>query len=546
MTSFISTIRSLPTRVWVTCKAHPRKSILLVVIVGIALVLMLTGSDTAEAPVEDARTPLVSVASVAAISQDTAPLLLLGEVRSVSQAELRAQKSGKVTQVYVRAGQYVPAGAVLAEIENAGERAAVLSAQGTVAAAQAQLDRVRAGDRGEDKASATAQAQSALVGLESAKNNARSTYSQAYTLAQDALYAQADDFFTNTYTVRPSFRVNSASYDERSILEKERVEIGYLLTQWKEAAQVTIPDSAIDTRLQTAERDLERIKNFMNTISSYVSEQELTDDFTSADKTAQEAKILGARASIDSARGAIQGARTGLAAALSAAQVTSLNESKSVTGARPEDIASAEAGVTQARGALLSAQALLENSLLRTPIAGTVSTLNVARGDFVSGQDTLAVVANPGAQEIEVFVSAVARERITVGQPVLVAGVHQGIVTSAAPGLDPITKKARVTAALTAKTSMVQGAFVELAFTGTSTAVTASSTDFRIPLSAIKVLPTGLAVFSVNEQGALVAHPIEEGTIVGDRMIVRDVAPDLLIVTDVRGLKEGEVVEIAR
>lgn len=511
----------------------------------IIAVVILRGGTTGVVP-EEARIPQVTVNSVAVLSSETEPLVLLGEVRSVSQAELRAQKSGEVTQVYVRPGQFVKAGAILAEISNQGERAAVLSAQGMVAAAKAQLQKITTGARSEDRLSSTAQTEAARITLQSSKDSARSAYSQAYTFAQDAIYAQTDDFFSDIYTVNPSFRIRTASFDESNALEAERLLIGKKLEAWKQKTLSTIPDGEIETRLTEAQKDLEIIKEYLTKISAYISEQPIEGDTTNAVKASQEAVILGARSSIDNARGVINGARSGLAAAQSGSTVASLSESTIVTGARSEDVAAVQAGVTQAQGALAGAYAQLENTIIRTPISGTVSTLNVDRGDFLNSFDVVAVVANEGALEIEVFVSDSARERVVVGAPVLIAGKYKGTVTSVSPGLDPVTKKSRVTVGITDDAVLSNGSYVEVALTGDEKEITtASSTQLFVPISAIKVLPKGLAVFSVSEEGTLVAHPITEGTIVGSKMLVPEgLTTDMLIVTDVRGLSEGDKVEI--
>lgn len=546
MTSLLSRIVSLPTNLFHHGKRHPKKSVgaAIAVAVILALVIMFGGSAE-EATVVEVLTPSVKVASVAALSQDTEPLILLGEVRSVTQAELRAQKSGKMTRVNVRAGQFVGAGTILAEIENNAERAAVLSAQGALAAAEANLTKVVTGARGEDKASATAQTASAVTTLQTAEEGARNAYSQSYSLAADAIFAQADDFFTGVYTVDPRFRVRTATFDEKQILESERLAIGTLLEAWKIETLTQIDAAVLDSKLAEATANLERIKAFLNRISTFVSEQEVGTDLTTTEKAAQEASILGARTSIDSARTAVAGARSGLAGARSAQRISSLSESKIVVGARIEDVQAAEAAVTQAQGALAGAFAILENSLIRTPISGTVSTLNVARGDFVSVQQSIAVVANPGVLEIEAFVSGTALDRVRVDMPVLVAGSLTGKVTSRAPGLDPITKKARVTVSAPDDTGIVNGSFVELALMENGTEETVTLDEFMIPITAVKVLPKGFALFTVTPDGVLEAIPITEGPIIGSRMLVKDsLSQNLQIVVDVRGFKEGDEVEV--
>ncbi|KKS29115.1 MAG: hypothetical protein UV60_C0010G0012 [Parcubacteria group bacterium GW2011_GWA2_43_11] len=546
MTEILHTTRSLSKKGWLRIKQHPRISIAALVVVSLLLgFVIFERNDEAVSP-DEVRVPSVVVTSVAVLSAETEPFVLLGEVRSVSQAELRAQKSGEVTQVYVRPGQFVKAGAILAEISNQSERAAVLSAQGMVAAAKAQLDKINAGARTEDKTSSVVQSQAAQLSLQTSKQSARSAYSQAYTLAQDALFAQADDFFSNPYTVNPSFRIRTASFDEKQVIEKERIEIAKILESWKQKTATPISDEALETRLVEAEKDLERIKTFLNSISSYISEQTIDANLTSATKAAQEATVLGARSNISSAQNIVHGARNGLTAAKSGAQVASLTSDVVLGGARSEDVAAVQAGVTQAQGALAGAYAQLENTVIRTPISGTVSTLNANRGDFLNSFDVVAVVANEGALEIEVFVSDSARERVVVGDPVLIAGKYQGTVTSVSPGLDPVTKKSRITIGITDEVELSNGSYVEVALMGDNKEIlTASSSKLFVPIAAVKVLPKGLAVFTVSEENTLVAHLIEEGSIVGSKMLVPSgITPELMIVTDARGLSEGDVVEI--
>jgi multidrug efflux pump subunit AcrA (membrane-fusion protein) len=253
VTRIISRLKAYTTTLFTYGKQHPRKSAILV---GVLLALLVVGSpfgggveDTPKLGTSDAS---VRLASVAVLSEGGDSLVLLGEVRSVSQAELRAEKSGEVRRVYVSAGQYVRAGAILAEIENGSERAGVLQAQGTLQAAQAALSKATAGARGEDKASASAQTTNADIALSAARDAARSAYSQSYSLAQNAVFAVADDYFSNPYTVNPSFRVRTADYDERQVLEDVRVDIGRHLDTWKESTLETIPNDMLYSKLHEA------------------------------------------------------------------------------------------------------------------------------------------------------------------------------------------------------------------------------------------------------------------------------------------------------
>jgi multidrug efflux pump subunit AcrA (membrane-fusion protein) len=524
---------------------QPRTAIFGILLIFGAFLTIIFTFDTEMSEPSATRIPSVQLASVRSLSSNSDAITILGEVRSVSQIELRTQKPGEITRVYVTAGDTVTAGSILGEIENSAERAVVLSAQGSVNAAQAQLEKVRVGARGEDKTSSVVQAEAAIVSLDAAQDSARSAYSQAYTLAQDAVYAQADDFFTNAFTVNPSFRIRSATYEERQVLEAERVAIGDMLKVWKENTNATIPEDALATRLTEAENNLERVKRFLIDISSFISEQDVDNGITSTEKATQEATILGARTSVDSARSAINGARTSLAQALSTAQVARLNESKTITGSRNEDVVFAEASLTQARGALASAYSALEKTLFRTPISGTVTTFNVNTGDFVSSFETIAVVANEGALEIEAFVSDDIRSRITAGDAVLIDGTYNGTVTSVAPGLDPVTKKSRVTIGVADDAPLINGSYADIEILSDTERTEETVEEVLVPITAVKVLPRTFAVFTVNNENIIEAVPIEEGPIVGSNMIIPDGIPlDMDIVIDARGIREGDTVEV--
>ncbi len=512
----------------------------------LALGLLLRTSPTQELA-KNATTTRVALVPVAALGADGDSLTVLGEVRNVSQAELRAQASGKVTRVNTRTGSSVAAGTVLAELENAAQRAGVLQAEGAVLAAEAHVSRVKNGARPEDRASASAGATSAEVSFTQARENARAAYSSAFSAAQDAVFAKADTFFSNQYTVRPSFRITSASYDEAEALGHERAELGTLLDAWKDRAVAPLPDDALQAALTEAQATLDRTKRFLDRVAYFVAKQEVTEDRTAAAIAADNAALALARQAIDGARAGVVGAQSGLAAAWNAATTASLNESKIVVGERREDVQAAEAGLLQARGALAAARASLEYTLIRTPIAGTVTSLSIAAGDFLSPQQQVAVVAREGAQEVVAYVSDAVRSRSAVGMHARVAGSFAGVVVSLDPGLDPATKLARMTVSVPQPARLTNGSFVEVALTAaTSTrqaAAATSSTAWYLPIEAIKVLPGGLAVLTVSD-GVLTAVPIPEGTIIGDRMLVRDtLMPDLKIVADARGKVVGERVE---
>lgn len=533
-------------RFWNYIRRNMRYAIFvaIVVVLGIGGLVFALTRDTSPQQAPTVDTHAVKVASVASLSEE-GTLTLTGEVRSQSEAELRAETGGQVTGVYVKAGQYVGAGTILAETENASQRAGVLSAQGAVAAAQASLAKIQGGARAEDRTAASAQQESSQTSLEQARISAASSYSQAFNMAEDAVLSKADNFFNNPLTVRPHFKIKTASYDESLALEQERVAIGDLLNTWRNETTTNIAQNDPDIALANAQDRIKRIKRFLDSVAGYVNEQTPDADLTRDMINASQTLITAARAEADNALAAATGARQGLAQAQSGAVAASTNVQKIQTGAQPEDIQAAQAALLSAQGGLAGAVAQLEHTRVRTPISGTVSNISIRRGDFVSPSQTVAVVSNKSGLEIETFVSEEQKDRVVVGGEVLIDGTYKGIVTSVEPGLDPVTKKSRVHVGFSGTGDLTHGQFVEVAFLADKAKETDPKDGWYIPITAIKVLPDSLAVFTVSASSTLVAHPIEEGAIVGDTMLIKQgLAPDMKIVTDARGHNENDQVEV--
>ncbi len=533
-------------------RRYPRSAlafgVLLALAAGAYTALLSKGDSTTETTPPDERTARVEVVTVGELSGERGPLVLLGEVRSSTQAELRAQKSGEVTVVRATAGTFVEAGAVLAEIDPASERATLLQAQGALQSAEAQLSKVRTGARAEDRTSATVSKESAQTALTQARTNARTALSSAYSASTNAVQGTADRFFQNPQTVNPTFTPYSATYDERQPIERARVALGSLFSTWEKELDTPVSDEELEEKLRTTEERLISVKSFLGDVSFYVNKREPRGDTTREVLAAESASIEGARASVEGALGAVVSARTSIASAQSAFTSAESAVEKIETGERTEDVASAEAAVVSARGALAQAQAGLERALVRTPIRGTLTSWSLSRGDFVQQSEVVGIVANPGALEIEAFVSGTSLNRVTVGQTVRIADRYDGTVTTRAPGLDPVTKKARITVSVPAGATLANGDFVELVLAPLdATADTRTADGFLIPITAIKVLPQGLVVLSVGENDTLTALPIEEGSIIGDAMLVLEgLSADTSIVRDARGHAPGDVVDVVR
>ncbi len=236
---------------WIWAMANKKISIpALLVVVGvvIALSFFFGGNGPAHEADERREVELVSVADVSSGE----PITVIGEIKSVSEASVAPDATGRITRVYRSLGDYVGAGAAIAEIENASQRAAV-------AQAQASLDRAKSG--------------STLSGisLEGATAGAEATRQSAYAALYDVVARKGDGAFSNPETAQPVFFVSISNSDLKNTLESKRLAITNILKRHTTARSASLSDSALIAELQKLRTEASEIREFMATLSTALS-----------------------------------------------------------------------------------------------------------------------------------------------------------------------------------------------------------------------------------------------------------------------------------
>jgi HlyD family secretion protein len=302
----------------------------------------------------------------------------------------------------------------------------------------------------------------------------------------------------------------------------------------------------IDAQVDTAIASLQKIESFLNDLIAVVNEAVPNQYESSAQIAASQASLSAARSEVVGAVSSLTAAKSSYDSAVSGAQ-TATNSATAGTGS---DIATAEANAKSALGALQAAEANLEKTIIRSPISGTIVSLPITQGGFVSSFAQVAQVSNPGALEIDTYVTADDAKTIAVGGKAVISGTVQGVIVSIAPAIDPTTGKILVKVGIVGSQSqLTDGDTVTLTLaraitTSNKTATTAASTSIVIPIVAAKITPEGPVVFAVSSS-TLVSMPITLGTILGDQVtVLGGLTPQSDIVTDARGLSNGQQVVV--
>lgn len=510
----------------------------LLAVVGVAGVLIFGGSKEESAITATNRK--VTVASVSSLSNKDGDFPLVGTVTSVSEATLRSESGGKLTRVYKKLGDTVFAGGVIAEFENGSERAAVLQAEGAYEQAKASRNLVTINGNIN-----TLNSGQTGTSFSDTKSQALNTISTAYTTIDDAVRGKTDAAYKDAEFQEVRFNLTVPDSNLTITLENKRRNIQTILKNREVRNRTLTTSSDLTTELVTVQNEVQTVKLYLD---------DLFNAYNKAipDATYNQAAIDGGKASIQAARSAVSGSLSSILsskASLSASQ-TAATVAGNQDGQNENALASAEAQVKQALGAYNASLSRLEKTVIRSPITGTLNSLTISTGDYISAFTQVAVVSNNGALEVVSLVTEDDAKRITAGSPVVINGSIPGVVTRIASAIDPTTNKIEVRVGIqdTKKTTLVNGQTIRIIITKDKKATTQQVTSgpIIIPISALKLTPRGATVFIVNDENKLEALPVKEGAILGEQIqILEGLTGTEEIVVDARGLKEGALVEIS-
>lgn len=476
----------------------------------------------------------IRIASVASLSDQAGPLPVTGKVTSVSKASILAVSSGEIVSLPRALGDRVVAGSVIASFENSSQRAAVLQAQGAYEGALAALAK-SSGSTAENSSITSSQAaQSAQNAAVAAASAVRS----AYATLDDAINTKADALFSNPHSNLPQLNFSVSNSQLAIDLQNQRLSLDPLL---KSAQDLGSGSGDVNAEVALMLTKARTVETFLATMVEALGKAITTPTFTTSEQAAYQASIGAARSSVLASISALTSAKSAYDTAVYSASAAA----NSANTGLANDIASAQANVKAALGSLNAAQANLEKTIIRAPISGTIVSLSITRGGYVSAFTQVAQISNPGALVVETYVTSDDAKTLAVGGKALLDGAVNGVVVFIAPALDPTTGKIQVKVGIPdSQRDLTDGDTVTVSLERSITGGSQSSSkkDITIPLAAAKFTPSGPVVFTVSSS-TLMARPVVLGAVLGGQVAVLEgLTLDMEIAADARGLSDGQEV----
>jgi RND family efflux transporter MFP subunit len=479
------------------------------------------------------KKPLVQLLSVKNYSQGSHLVSANGTVNSLQQVDLKSQASGKVTQVKVAVGDHVTAGQILVTTDQGAAGAAATSAQGLLAQAKANYERVLAGASNEDIAFAQVTLDNAKSTLETTIKQQTVAVANAYqTLLNTGLAAIPGSgnapgttaTITGTYT-------GSQKGDYKITIYATGVGLRYQVSGLESGeGYVDITPQPIGTKGLYVQ--------FSNTLVPVNNVWTVSIPNTQA--TSYVANSNAYQAAVQTQEGAVTAAQNAVASAQAA-----LDLKKSQ--ARPADVAAAQAQIISAQGQVQAAQTAYENTIVRSPFSGTVSALTVKYADLLSPGQKVATIVNQGGLQVKVFVSDADLPFIKTNSIARIGNNNAtGTITNLSPSVDPTTRTAEVDIAVSdpASSGLTIGQNVPVTITGSGELSQAAS--FLLPVQSVKFTSDGkMLVYIVDEGNKVKEAEVTTGKINGEQVEVTTGLSDSdIIVSNAYDVSAGDTVQV--
>lgn len=262
----------------------------------------------------------------------------------------------------------------------------------------------------------------------------------------------------------------------------------------------------------------------------------LDDSLLKAQLAEQKAAVAQAQATLDSALSAD-------------ARADRLLASNAVSAETAEDKATAvktgKASVDQAEAAAQRLQAQLDRTTIRAPFDGIVSSKPAVAGSIVQAGTELMKIVRDGRLEVGVLVPEKDLAAISAGQPANIVDASgrafSGNISSIAETVNSTTRLATVYVTVGEGSGLKPGMFARV------TIETASSRQLTIAETALVWHDGKPAVFVVDDQGKVGAHPVATGTRQNGRVAIENglSESDRVVVAGAGFLNDGNLVRVA-
>jgi RND family efflux transporter MFP subunit len=398
-------------------------------IILIALIIFIAAANTSAAEVVEITE---SIRDDISLSEN-----LTGTISAAKSVDVPIELSGVADKVLVEVGDMVEKNEELVLLNQDKLMVQKKNAEAALESAQANYDQLLNGATEEEIKRAEASYEEAEKNLKSAETNLRlmeEIFNEKRSLKQQLLNAEQ--------------QLDGAEQQLKSSKENlKQAETNFAQAKRAyERAEKLYSDNVISQKdFEDAESAYKNSKSNLNNAKTALLQAER------AYKTAEELYKLSRKNYNDpiELKQQLENAKSQYKSAQTNLRVAEANLSEVKKGAREEQKRASLARVRQAEAGLEEVNINLKDSVIKSPIKGTISQLNVESGELVSAGQPLLRVIDLEELQVEIDLTAASVSRINLGdkvnvKPEIMQHYIEGEVSSISPAADPESRTFKV------------------------------------------------------------------------------------------------------
>src|SRR5690606_4313337 len=309
-----------------------------------ALVLLVAGCTSAESQPLTVKVTRTSV---------TSTVTATGSLQAITEQHLGFPEGGRLVEVGVAVGQRVEAGQVLARLDDFAARQDLAAAEAQLAQERAALARIRGGNQVSAAEDDVERARQVLKATEERAEAVDDANASAVEQAERQLEADEEALRDTEARTRADRRACSPEDREDAERDDRGDEEFFALSRRTARDDDCAAAGAAEAEVERAERQVRASEAAL----------EQAEHKRRVDRAEHDLAIANARRELQAAKNEAEGAR----------------------GDRPHDIDEQEAVVAQLQVEVERSRRGVEDTVLRSPVAGTVESINGVVGEFVGG-----------------------------------------------------------------------------------------------------------------------------------------------------------------
>ena len=303
---------------------------------------------------------------------------------------------GRIKDVFVKTGDTVPAGTVLASLDAENAIGAINQAKAAYLAAQTAYDKLLNGASTPDIGVSQAAVNVASTALSNAEQNLIRDLSLAYNNVNSIILLNTNGLFSNPQSNTPTFGIVGLVQTNNQLvnnINSERLEINNDLSTWQSDVS-SVNQNNIDVVVAHSLAYMTKIRSYLtdmlDTLTSYT---QISVGGSPLVLTASQQSVTGAKVVVDAAYTSITNDIQAIKSAKSSLDQANAALTLKQSPARIEDIEMAKAQVESTQGALQVAQGAYNNTIIVAPFNGKITNVSIAAGQ----------IATPGVAAIEIL-----------------------------------------------------------------------------------------------------------------------------------------------